>query len=114
MGKNTQADVVNTEKTESKGTYVHKFSTPFEYEGKKYESLNFYFDKLTGDDMIRIEDEMTASNQYSLTPEISTAFLSKMAARAAGIGSDVLGGMPLKEFKKIRDVARDYLLEMGL
>ena len=31
--------------------YTHKFSSPVEMEGKKYTTLTFYFDKLTGDDI---------------------------------------------------------------
>ena len=48
--------------------------------------------------MVAIENEMQGMSEYALAPEISTSFQSKMAARAAGIGSDVLEAMPLKDF----------------
>jgi len=106
-GKTQEASV------QQKGTYVHKFRTPFEYEGKKYETLNFYFDKLKGKDVISIETEMQAMNEYVLAPEISSSFLCKMAAKAAGVGSDVIENMPMGEFSKIKNVARNFLISAG-
>ncbi|MCF8018318.1 MAG: phage tail assembly protein [Vallitaleaceae bacterium] len=95
------------------GVYVHKFNKPFECEGKKFETLNFYFNKLTGRDMIAIEAEMQAMGEYALAPEISRGFQCRMAAKAANIGTDVLEGMPLPEFNKITNAARDYLISSG-
>lgn len=95
------------------GVYVHKFGKPFKYEGKTYETLNFYFERLTGRDMIAIENEMQAMQEYALAPEISRSFQSKMAAKAAGIGGDVLESMPLNEFNKITNAARDFLISTG-
>ena len=91
--------------------YVHKFKKPFEYEGKKYETLNFYFERLTGRDMIAIENEMQASNEFALDPLLSRNFQSKMASRAGGVGSDALEAMPFQEFAKITNAARNFLME---
>jgi hypothetical protein len=101
-------------KKNDKGTYSHKFKTPYEFEGKKYEVLNFYFGGLTGKDMIAVETEMTANGEYALAPEISTGFLCRIAARAAKVGSDVIENLPIGEFSKIRNAARDFLLNSGL
>ena len=95
------------------GVYIHKFKKPFTHEGKKYETLNFYFENLTGHDMIRIESEMQANNEYALDPLLSRNFQGKMAARASGVGSDVLEAMPLQEFNKITNVARNFLINTG-
>lgn len=95
------------------GVYTHKFKKPFEYAGKTYEELTFDFERLTGRDMVSIETEMQSQNQYALAPEISRNFQSKMAAKAAGIGSDVLDAMPLPDFNKITNAARDFLLNTG-
>jgi hypothetical protein len=111
--KNNQTETNKTETQENKGTYVHTFKKPFEWEGKTYETLNFYWDKLTGRDMIAIENEMQAMNEYALAPEISAGFLCRMAAKAAGIGSDALEGMPIGDFSKIKNAARDFLISAG-
>jgi len=92
------------------GVYVHKFRTPFVYEGVTYETLNFDFERLTGRDMIAVENEMQASNEYALDPLLSRNFQGKMAARAGGIGVDALEAMPMREFNKITNAARNFLI----
>jgi len=95
------------------GVYVHRFKKPFEYEGKKYETLNFYYERLTGRDVIAIESEMQANNEYALDPLLSRSFQSKMASRASGMAADVLEAMPIQEFNKITNAARNFLIDSG-
>jgi len=95
------------------GVYVHKFKKPFEYEGTKYTTLNFYFERLTGRDMISIENEMQARSEYALDPLLSRNFQSKMASRAGGIAADVLEAMPMQEFNKVVNAARNFLIDSG-
>ena len=95
------------------GVYVHKFKRAYEYEGKKYTTINFYFENLTGRDMISIENEMQARNEYALDPLLSKNFQSKMAARAGNVGADVLEAMPMQEFNKIVNAARNFLIDSG-
>ncbi len=99
--------------TGSSDTYIHKFKKPFKYEGKNYTTINFCFGKLTGSDMLKIESEMQANNEYALDPLLSRNFLSKMASKAAGISSDVIESMPLQEFNKITNAARNFLIDSG-
>jgi len=98
---------------ENAGVYVHKFKKLYEYEGKKYETLNFYFERLTGKDVIAIENEMMANSEYALDPLLSRNFQSKMASRAGNIGSDALANMPFLEFNKITNAARNFLIDSG-
>lgn len=113
--ENTAVAVVEnvTDSDTPTGGYKHTFAKPFEYEGKTYKELTFDFEKLIGTDMIAIEDEMAAVGQYALSPEISTSFLSKMAARAAGVGSDVVEHLPLRDFGKIKNESRNFLISTG-
>lgn len=97
--------------TGASDTYIHTFKKPFEYEGNKYSTINFYFGKLTGREMLKIESEMQASNEYALDPLLSRNFLSKMASKASGIPSDVLEAMPLQDFNKITNAARNFLID---
>lgn len=96
-----------------KGTYTHTFRRPVEYEGKTFKTLTFYWDRLNGNDMISIENEMQAMNEYALSPEISASFLSRMAAKAAGVGPDFMEGLPIGEFSKIKNEARNFLISTG-
>lgn len=95
------------------GVYTHKFKRPFEYDDKVYTEMTFDFERLTGRDMVSIETEMQMNNEYALAPEISRSFQSKMAAKAAGIGSDVLEALPMKDFNKITNAARSFLIDTG-
>ena len=109
----------NTEKTdiyekndndENAGVYVHEFREPYEYEGKKYKTLNFYFKNLTGQDMIDVEREMSDNNEFAIAPEFSSSYLLKTAAKAAGISSGAMVKMPINEAAKIRGRTRGFLL----
>lgn len=84
------AEVVNEPVQADAGVYTHTFKKPFEYAGETYTTLTFDFEKMTGRDMVSIETEMQMNNEYCLAPEVSRSFQAKMAAKAAGIGSDVL------------------------
>lgn len=97
----------------AKGTYTHTFRRPVKFEGKTYKTLTFYWDNLTGADMISIEDEMQDMNEYALSPEMSASFLAKMAAKAAGVGSDFIEALPVPDFTKIRNEARSFLISTG-
>ena len=95
------------------GNYTHTFKAPIEVEGKKYDTMTFYYDTLTGNDIIAIEEEMTDQGKYVLTPEINTEFQTMLAARAAGVGSDTIRNLPLAEYLKIKNSARDFLMQTG-
>ena len=101
-----------TEKEQSQN-YTHNFRKPVEIEGKQYKSLTFYFDRLTGDDIEAIEAELQDQNKYVLSPEISSVFLSMLAARAAGVASDEIRHLPVGEYMKIKNRARDFLISAG-
>lgn len=113
FGSAAAEEVLENSNEKNTGVYIHTFQRPFEYEGKQYQTLTFNFDALTGRDMISIESEMQAMNEYAIAPEISRSFQEKMAARAAGIASDILEAMPLVEFNRITNAARDFLISTG-
>ena len=94
-------------------TYTHTFKKPFEYEGSTYTTVNFNFGKLTGSEMLAIESEMQASNEYAIDPLLSRNFLCKMASKASGMGSDALEAMSAKDFIQITNAARNFLIDSG-
>lgn len=102
----------NNEKQNSLN-YTHKFSEAVEIEGKKYSSLTFYFEKLKGQDIEAVEAELQDQNKYVLSPEISSVFQSMLAARAAGVASDEISRLPVKDYMKIKNKARDFLVAAG-
>ena len=100
------AEAVNEPVQADAGVYTHTFKKPFEYAGETYTTLTFDFEKMTGRDMVSIETEMQMNNEYCLAPEVSRSFQAKMAAKAAGIGSDVLDAMPIKDFNLLKSPAK--------
>lgn len=110
----TKAEVaVVTDSDTPKDAYVHEFTKPYTYEDKTYEKLVFDFEKLIGADLVAIENEMAAVGEYALSPEISTSFLYRLAAKAAGVGSDVIEHLPIRDFGKIKNKSRDFLISTG-
>ncbi len=101
------------QETTSKGVYVHKLARPFTYENKTITELEFHFEDLTGRDMLKIEKEMQDMQEYALAPEISSNFQCKLAAKAANVGSDMLESLPLKDFNRITNAARNFLISTG-
>lgn len=104
---------VVTDSDTPEGAYVHEFTKPYTFEEKTYTKLVFDFEKLIGDDLVAIENEMAAVGEYALSPEISTSFLYRLAAKAAGVGSDVIAHMPIRDFGKIKNKSRDFLISTG-
>ena len=92
--------------------FVYKFDTPVTWEDKTYESLSFDFEGLTGEDFIKIEDEMTAQGKMAISPEFSSDFLIKMSVRACKepIDDVFMQKLPITAFNKIRSRARSFLL----
>ncbi|MEZ3473421.1 MAG: phage tail assembly protein [Lachnospiraceae bacterium] len=108
-----EAVAVVTDSDTPEGAYVHEFKKPYTFEDKTYTKLVFDFEKLIGDDLVAIENEMAAVGEYALSPEISTSFLYRLAAKAAGVGSDVIAHMPIRDFGKIKNKSRDFLISTG-
>lgn len=111
-----QAPVVNfpTEKKQDHSmNYTHKFAEPVEIMGKKYTTMNFYFERLNGDDVEAVELELQQRNIVVLSAEVSSAFQSAIAARAAGIASDEIRRLPLRDYMKIKNAARNFLVAVG-
>ena len=108
-----EAVKVVTDSDTPEGAYVHEFTKPYTFEEKTYTRLVFDFEKLIGDDLVAIENEMAAVGEYALSPEISTSFLYRLAAKAAGVGSDVIAHMPIRDFGKIKNKSRYFLISTG-
>lgn len=95
------------------GEYTHRFKKPFEWEGQRYETIKFDFTRLTGRDMNAIEREMQAVGESAYTAETSKVYQCRIAARAAKILPDVLEAMPMGDYHRITNAARNFLLATG-
>ena len=101
------------EKEEKSANYTHEFSKPTEIGGKKCKKITFYFEDLNGEDIEAIEAELQSENKYVLSPEVSSIFQTMLAARAARVGADEIRRLKIRDYMKIKNKARDFLLESG-
>ena len=112
--KNEEIEETKEIGNENKTAYKHIFKKPFTWEGKEYTEINFNFGGLTGNDALSIEQEMEQNNEYPLAPEVSKSYQAKMAARAGEIPSDLIAGLPLQDFNRITNAARNFLVGQDL
>lgn len=93
--------------------YTHTFTKTVELNGKRFDKMTFYFENLTGADIEAIEEELQDQNKYVLAPEVSSVFQSMLAARAAGVPSDEMRRLPIRDYMQIKNKARAFLASMG-
>lgn len=99
------------EESTDSGVYTHKFSRPFDYEGRTITELSFDFDSLTGRDSLAVEAELRASGLPVVLKSFDGGYLVRMCARACtdeGISHDVFDVMPVKDYNKITGVSRRF------
>lgn len=92
-------------------TFELKLKKPHVWEGNTYTVLTFDFGRLTGNDYLEIEREMFYNEELRFYKAPSDPhFLTRLAAKAGGIGSDVLRSLPLAKFSAVQEAARLFLL----
>ena len=87
-----------------------------DFEGRTYDTLTFDFSKLSGDDDIAIENELQALGKPVVVAEMSGEYQIRLAARACKerLGVDAFTAMPLRDFRRIRNRVRSFLLSAGI
>jgi hypothetical protein len=75
-----------------------------------YTKLEMDFEGLTGKDMEAIDDELAAMGVVIPNPNINHKYQRILAARAAGVPSDMIEKLPLRDYQKITTAARSFLL----
>lgn len=101
------------EENKNRYEYTHEFKKPFQYEGRTFEKIHFDWGRLTGNDGLAIENEMQSLGMPVVIPSLSGEYLIRMAARASveNIAANVLTAMPIRDYNKIRSMARSFLLK---
>jgi hypothetical protein len=90
--------------------FTLKLNPAFEWEGKTYREMTFDFGRLTGEDFTDVDREMKDSGEWSLTSvNTDMNFLYRLAAKAAGIGSDVVKKLPANKFNAVLNSVRRFL-----
>ncbi len=101
--------------------FTHRFARPFTFEGESFDRLSFDLGRLTAADSLAIEGEMSGLGLTLVAAEFSGEFLIRMAARACTtlrrdgrkLGADALRALPIRDFTRIRNRCRSFLLNAG-
>lgn len=115
-GKELEKAEELAKENENENEYTHVFKTPFQYEEGTYEKLHFNWGKLTGNDGLKIENEMQSLGMPVVIPSLSGEYLIRMAARASveKVSTDALMALPIRDYNKIRSMARSFLIRTEL
>jgi len=90
---------------------VYKLSRPFNWQGKTYTELNLDFESLTGKDLIKAESEFNKKGGFAIMLDLNKEYCAIIAAKAAGVGSDMLMELPANDFSKITTRVTGFLLK---
>lgn len=106
--KNVQA----VETAEEKVLFTVEFDEPVEYNGEKYDHIDFDFDALTGADAMAVEAELRSLNVVVYNPMTQSDYLVRIAAKAAKapIGADFFSGLKFCDYFKITNYARNFIV----
>ncbi len=113
---NKEFDTAVEEAQNADSLFTYTLKKPVTYNGNTIETLSFDFDKLTGEDAIKIEDELNRLGTPVISPTFSGEYLIRMSARACTtpVGADLFKSMSLFDYNKIRSKARSFLLSSEL
>ncbi len=95
------------------GQQDYELMEPFEWCGVTYTALHMDFASMTGEDIEALEDELTAMGGNNADPTKSRRYQKLLAARAAGVPSDMLGKLPAADYNAITNGAKAFLIVTG-
>lgn len=111
MAENIKEEIAIEEAASSVQTVT--FRKPVKYAGKEYTELSFDFSKLTGQDALSIENELSNQGKNSGLPAMNSEYLIRLAARACteNVGSDIFAAyMSMSDHLEVIKLARSFLL----
>lgn len=90
---------------------VYTLSRPFDFEGETITELVLDFDRLNGDDLIRVDGIVAGdSRNQSFVKALGLTYQLHIAALAANKPYEIFAKMPAKDVSKIALRAQGFLL----
>lgn len=107
-----EVEIAQKEAEDAPEIVIVYLKKPIKYNDQEIEKLEFDFDSLTGEDGLKIENELQSIGRPAIVPAFSGEYLIRMAARACTtkIGIDIFNYMKLSDYNQIRSAARSFLL----
>ena len=88
-----------------------KLTKPLEYEGKKYEQLEYDLEMMTGDDLLLAEAQINAAGAIVPIVDLSKAYNAAVFARAAKIDYAMMRKLSAKDFMRATAVVMAFFGE---
>ena len=102
-----------TETKENAAVETVRLKKPLDYNGHTYEELHFDLENLTGKDSMEVEAELIQRKKGAvIVGALNNDYLMGIAAKACKepIGSDAFMALSLKDFNRVKDAVRNFLL----
>ncbi len=81
--------------------------------GKSIKELDLDLEKLSGNDLIDSEKEVMISDNTPFVMDFNRSFLITIASKAAGLPSEALRGLNIRDFTKITNEVQRFLTGTG-
>jgi len=102
---------------ENPGIVEIKLQKPLDYNGTVYESVKLNLEDLTGKDSMEVEAELMQRKKGAVIyGALNNDYIMGIAAKACAkaklpIGSDAFLAMSLKDYNRIKEAVRNFLLK---
>jgi hypothetical protein len=94
---------ITAQPDEESGTLV-KFAKPYRFEDQTYTEVDLTgLENLTAEDMIAAEKFLNRSGVFSPIPEMSTEYVSFIAAKASKLPIEFFKGLPPKDAVRVKN-----------
>lgn len=104
--------VEQKQEVSQKGKRLIKLIEPLDVNGEKITEINLNLDKLNGQDVMKIEDELFAEGyQYGFDTFWNQKVLVKIAAKASGILADDLITLSSRDFVNLTFEVRNFYIK---
>lgn len=86
------------------------FKTPYEFDGKSYEKLEFDLEGLKGSDVAAVKKQFTNEGNFVPIPAVDNDFCARIVARAAKLPIEFFTDMPVRDYLGITQQVSNFLL----
>ena len=87
-----------------------KLTKAIKYDGEEIKELNLDFDKLTGQDLLDAEAELSAEKKAPPVKEFNKGYLAIVGAKAAGVPTDMVKLLGAKDFTQFTMHVQNFLI----
>lgn len=88
----------------------YTFNKPYEFEGKKYESIEFDLESLKGSDIAAAKKRFTAAGNFSAIPAADSEFCAMILAQASKQPQEFFDNLPAKDYCSLTQQVSNFLL----